>query len=321
MEKFRVFLILYDILNYAEEKIREISKNFHIFSFTSKNKKSEIDNTEIFRKIIKTLNRKLFVSSEDIVLKNIENLNNEEIGSLINLLKIGTNNFFLLFKEEKKLETIKNELTKNKIGYRFFDVRIKGYLSAKKIIESELKNLKLKNYKEFLNVLLENYKNDIETFFQDIKKANLYFEKEDNLNWEDLKNFFQSTTDEFKIQESFFSLNFPLFLSRFKKYINSLNSLPYQERKNKVNFIIYNLLFGALVKIYIMKVNPNIKIEGHPFYISKLKEFSSKIDIQTIKNLIKTLAIVDKKINKIYLNYKDIPEEIVINYFLLQKPY
>lgn len=315
----RVFLILYNTLNYAEKKIKEFSKDYSIISFPQKSKKISSNGEIVLGEIIKINNKRLFFSREDIILENIENLEDDEILQLLKIIKSSSIKFFLLFREEKKLEIIKNHLLKNEIGYELYDLRIRGYIDIKKIINNEIKKLGLNLPKEFIEILVDNYKNDIATFFQDLKKLEIYLDNKNNITGEEIKNFFQSTSDEFKIQESFLSLNFPVFVSKFKKYINSLASLPYQERLNRINNLFYNLLFGALVKIYLLKINPNTKIDGHPFYISKLKELASQLDLQTIKILLKTLAVVDRKVKKYYLNYKELAEEIVVSYFLLQR--
>lgn len=317
----KVFLILGNDLILIEEKIKEKSQNYKIYSFKeNKKRKEENVNLEILNNILQNLNFRLFVSKEDIVLKNLDYLTDKEKEKLIYLLKLNKQvNFFLIFNDEKKFEEFKILLKKEKVDFEELNLNFKWQFQFKKIIEEELKKLKINLSAEVINFLLDNYKNDFSLFFQDLKKIK-YYSQGKNLSLEELKNLLQSTANEFQIQESFLSLNFPVFLKRFKKYINSLQAEGYEKRKEKVEGLIYNLLFGALLKIYFLKQNnQKFRIEGNPYYLKKLKDYSQKLDFKTIKFLIKVLALTDKKIKKYYLQPKDIPEEIVFNFYFHQK--
>ncbi len=314
-----VYLVIGNELFHIEEKIKEISKNINFYSFKENNKNSG-KNLEIIQEILKNLNHRLFSLQEDIVLKNLEALKEEEKEKIIHLIKISKGvKFFLIFNDEKKFQEFKTLLNKKGVKFEEINLLLRWTNQFKKIIEEELKKLKIKPEPNFIETLYENYKNNFSLFLQDIKKIK-YYKGEKEISLEEFKSFFQLTTNEFQIQEAFLSLNFPLFLRRFKKYIYSLQSEDYKRRKENVEKIISNLLFGALLKIYFMKMNKEkTKTEGNPFYLQKLKSFSEKLDYKTIKNLIKALALTDKKIKKFYLQYKEVPEEITLNFLLLQK--
>lgn len=316
----KVFLILGNDLILIEEKIKEKSQSYKIYSFKENKKREENKNLEILNSLLQELNYRLFTSKEDIVLKNLNYLTLQEKEKLIYLLKINKQiNFFLIFNDEKIFEEFKILLRKEKIDFEDLNLNFKWQSQFKKIIEEEFRRLKIKLPPEVINFLLDNYKNDFSLFFQDLKKIK-YYQLEGEISLEEFKNLLQSTTNEFQIQESFLSLNFPVFLKRFKKYIYSLQTEGYEKKKEKVESLIYNLLFGALLKIYFLKQNnQKFKIEGNPYYLQKLKEYSQKLDFKTIKFLIKVLALTDKKIKKFYLQPKDIPEEIVFNFYFHQK--
>jgi len=313
----KIFLILYDNLTYLEEKLKDYSQNFSFYNLPSKVSKEALIFS--FNEILKKSNQKLFGLKEDLVIKGLENLPSELYPELLELLKVLSSKVFLALKEEKKFEELKSFLTK-KINFEVLDWRIKGHFQVKRIVSEELKKLNIKASPELINVLAENYQTDISSFFQDLKKLELYL-YEGKINPGDFKNFFQALSSEFKIQESFLELNFPLFVNRFKKYLLSLSSLPYSEREFKIKNLLNNLLVGALIKIYLLKSKKENLVEGHPFYLNKLKNYSQKLDFQTIKLLLKTLALIDRKLNKYYLNYRDLAEEIVSTYLLLQKSY
>jgi DNA polymerase III delta subunit len=319
---FQVYLVIGNDNFYIEEKIKEISKNIIFYSFkeNNKNNKASEKNLEIINEILKNLNYRLFSFKEDIALRNLEALKDEEKEKLLHLIKISKGvKFFLIFNDEKKFQEFKILLNKNGIKFKEINLLLKWANQFKKIIEEELQKLKIKPETGFIETLYENYKNNFSLFLQDIKKIK-YYKGEKEISLEEFKSFLQLTTNEFQIQEAFLSLNFPLFLRRFKKYIYSLQSEDYKKRKENVEKIIYNLLFGALLKIYFMKMNKEkSKIEGNPFYLQKLRSFSDKLDYKKIKNLIKALALTDKKIKKFYLQYKEVPEEITLNFLLLQK--
>ena len=312
-----VYLLIGNESFFIEEKIKEISRSISFYSF-KENKNSE-KNLEIINDILRNLNYRLFSLKEDIALKNLEALK-EEKEKLLHLIKFSKGiKFFLIFNDEKKFQEFKILLNKEGVKFKEINLVLRWSNQFKKIIEEELKKLNLKPDSKLVETLYENYKNNFSLFFQDIKKIKLY-QDEDKIDLEEFKSFLQLTTNEFQIQEAFLSLNFPLFLRRFKKYIYSLQSEDYKKRKESIERIVYNLLFGALLKIYLMKLNKEkIKIEGNPFYIQKLKSFAEKLDYKTIKNLIKAIAFTDKKVKKFYLQYKEIPEEITLNFLLLQK--
>ena len=309
----RVFIIISSNWNLAEEKIREYSKNFSIFSFKK-------DNKELINSLLREINKRLFGSPNDIVLREIKNLKENEYENLVSLIKNSNLKFFLVDSEKNNFDLIKKYFEKYKVNYEEIDLtKIENNkFEIRKFIEEKIRKENIKIPKEFIGFLLENYGKDIGLLLQDLKNIK-YYSSNNEVKLEEIINLFHTLTDEFKIQEAFLSEKFPNFVHYFKKYIYSLRSENYEIRKKKVEGILYNLLFGALLKIYQIKTEKNKKIEGHPFYIEKLKSFSKNLDNKKIKKMIKVLAQVDKKIKKYYLNYKELPEEISISYLLWQK--
>lgn len=278
---------------YLDEEIKKISQKFKtVFADSSKN---------FFLEFEKLLNKNLFEGSFDIVIKNIEKLKEQDIKRVVFLIK-NKKNYKFIFVAEKNIDHLIKELKKEKIKKEiiYLDEKLKR---RNEVISELLSSIKLPQ--NLIDFIKENYKDQIDLLIQDIKKI-----KSLN-NPEDIKSVISLQANIFKIQDLFLEKKWPIFIHYYKKFILEDKS------KNKLESLrILSLLFSSLIKIFLIKMG--LRVEGHQFYIQKLKEKAKSLELKDIKNLIFAIAKTDKKFKKFIINIKEIPEDIYLNYVLLQ---
>ncbi len=262
--------------------------------------------SEFFSQLQKLTNNNIWGSKKDLVIKNLDKIKKEDLKILIDFLKQKFDQNFILIFNKEPLDFI-NLLRKNKIKFKIINIKkpqkreiedfIKDFTSEKGLILNQ----------KIIQFLKENYEDNIELLINDLEKLSLLTK---NPTLEDIKNIIHFQTNVFKIQDYFLDKNWPLFIHNFKKFIFELKD------KNEI-FGILSLLFNSLFKIYLIKKGKIKEIEGNSFYLSKLQNKAKNLSFLDIKFMIEALAKTDKKLKKFYINFKEIPEDIVLNYSLL----
>jgi DNA polymerase III delta subunit len=262
--------------------------------------------SDFFYQLQKLTNNNIWGSKKDLVIKNLDKIKKEDLKILIDFLKQKFDQNFILIFNKEPLDFI-NLLRKNKIKFKIINIKqpqkreiedfIKDFVSEKGLILNQ----------KIIQFLKENYEDNIELLINDLEKLSLLTK---NPTLEDIKNIIHFQTNVFKIQDYFLDKNWPLFIHNFKKFIFELKD------KNEI-FGILSLLFNSLFKIYLIKKGKIKEIEGNSFYLSKLQNKAKNLSFLDIKFMIEALAKTDKKLKKFYINFKEIPEDIVLNYSLL----
>jgi DNA polymerase-3 subunit delta len=262
--------------------------------------------SDFFYQLQKLTNNNIWGSKKDLVIKNLDKIKKEDLKILIDFLKQKFDQNFILIFNKEPLDFI-NLLRKNKIKFKIINIKkpqkreiedfIKDFASEKGLILNQ----------KIIQFLKENYEDNIELLINDLEKLSLLTK---NPTLEDIKNIIHFQTNVFKIQDYFLDKNWPLFIHNFKKFIFELKD------KNEI-FVILSLLFNSLFKIYLIKKGKIKEIEGNSFYLSKLQNKAKNLSFLDIKFMIEALAKTDKKLKKFYINFKEIPEDIVLNYSLL----
>jgi len=262
--------------------------------------------SDFFSQLQKLTNNNIWGSKKDLVIKNLDKIKKEDLKILIDFLKQKFDQNFILIFDKEPLDFI-NLLRKNKIKFKIINIKkpqkreiedfIKDFVSEKGLILNQ----------KIIQFLKENYEDNIELLINDLEKLSLLTK---NPTLEDIKNIIHFQTNVFKIQDYFLDKNWPLFIHNFKKFIFELKD------KNEI-FGILSLLFNSLFKIYLIKKGKIKEIEGNSFYLSKLQNKAKNLSFLDIKFMIEALAKTDKKLKKFYINFKEIPEDIVLNYSLL----
>jgi len=280
-----------------ERKIQELSSQNISLNYNNNFR-------EFFLELQKITNQFLWSKKNDVVLKNLDKLKNNELSVLIEFLKNSQNDFILIFHQEPT--EFLDKLRKNKIKFKIFHLQP----PAKKYLEEFIKNYalerKIRLSPEMIKFLKENYQENFDLLLADLDKISFLTK---NPTLDDLKQILRFQTNVFKIQDYFLEKNWPLFIHHFKKFILEDKS------KDKVETLkALSLLFHSLLIIYFLKTGETEKIKANPYYLQKLKEKAKNLSLEEIKLLISALAKTDRKFKKYYLNIREIPEDISLNY-------
>jgi DNA polymerase III delta subunit len=265
---------------------------------------------EFFLELQKITNQFLWSNKKDIVLKNLDELKNNEILAFTEFLKNSQNNFILIFPQEPT--DFLDKLRKNKIKFKIFHLQP----PQKRYLEEFVKNYALERKvslpQNIIKILKENYLDNFDLLLNDLEKIIIL--SKNNLNSKNFQQILQILhfqTDAFKIQDFFLDKNWPLFIHHFKKFI-----LEDKSKDKKETLKILSLLLHSLLIIYFLKTGKTEKIKVNPYYLQKLKEKAKNLTLEEIKLLISALAKTDKKFKKFYLSIREIPEDISLNYLM-----
>lgn len=279
-----------------EEKIKEITSKFKRISFNK-------DTKEFFSELEKNLNQRLIGENFDLVVKNIEKLKKSDLERLVSYLFEPKINIILVFNSEP-VEFF-SLLRKNNLKFEIINVLEPKRNDLEKFIKDFLKKKKIKLATEIIEFLKENYSDNLDFLLQDLEKIAIL--GKESPNKEELAQIISFHPNIFKIQDFFLEKKWTSFIHSFKKYI-------FEEKNSYEVLSVLTFLFNSLFKIYLIKNYPQIKIEGHYYYINKLKEKASKLENEDIKKLISSIAKTERKFKKFYLQPQEIPEDIVLNY-------
>ncbi|GIW67218.1 MAG: hypothetical protein KatS3mg096_086 [Candidatus Parcubacteria bacterium] len=281
-----------------ERKIQELSTNFRQLIYNN-------NFHDFFLELQKITNQFLFGKKNDIVLKNLAKIKKNDLQILVEFLKSNSDlNFIFVFPDEPT--EFLDLLRKNKLKFKVFQLRLPDKRSLENFIAQYAQEHNLKLSPEIIKVLKENYQDNIDLLLADLEKIALL-----GGDQKSLKQILHFKTNVFKIQDYFLERNWPLFIHHFKKFI-----LEDKSKDNADSLRALSLLFHSLVKIYLIKKGKIGKIKTNDYYLQKLKEKSKNLTLEEIKLLISVLAKTDKKFKKFYLNIKEIPEDISLNYLL-----
>jgi len=282
-----------------ERKISELSSQYISLNYNNNFR-------EFFLELQKITNQFLWSKKKDIVLKNLDELKNNEILALIEFLKNSQNNFILIFPQEPT--DFLDKLRKNKIKFKIFHLQPPQKRYLEEFIKNYTLERKIKLSPEMIKFLKENYQENLDLLLADLDKISFLTK---NPTLEDLKQILRFQTNVFKIQDYFLDRNWPLFIHHFKKFILEDKS------KDKVETLkALSLLLHSLLIIYFLKTDQTEKIKANPYYLQKLKEKAKNLSLEEIKLLISALAKTDRKFKKFYLNVREIPEDISLNYLM-----
>jgi DNA polymerase III delta subunit len=261
---------------------------------------------EFFLELQKITNQFLWSKKNDIILKNLDKLKNKEILVFIEFLKNSQNNFILIFHQEPT--EFLDKLRKNKIKFKIFHLQPPQKRYLEEFIKNYALERKIRLSPEIIKFLKENYQENFDILLADLDKISFLTK---NPTLEDLKQILRFQTNVFKIQDYFLDRNWPLFIHHFKKFILEDKSKDKAETLKALTLILHSLLI-----IYFLKTSKTEKIKANPFYLQKLKEKAKNLSLEEIKLLISALAKTDKKFKKFYLNVREIPEDISLNYLM-----
>jgi DNA polymerase III delta subunit len=261
---------------------------------------------EFFLELQKITNQFLWSKKNDIILKNLDKLKNNEILVFIEFLKNSQNNFILIFPKEPT--DFLDKLRKNKIKFKIFHLQPPQKRYLEEFIKNYALERKIRLSPEIIKFLKENYQENFDLLLADLDKISFLTK---NPTLEDLKQILRFQTNVFKIQDYFLDRNWPLFIHHFKKFILEDKSKDKAETLKALTLILHSLLI-----IYFLKTSKTEKIKVNPYYLQKLKEKAKNLTLEEIKLLISALAKTDKKFKKFYLNVREIPEDISLNYLM-----
>jgi DNA polymerase III delta subunit len=261
---------------------------------------------EFFLELQKITNQFLWSKKKDIILKNLDKLKNNEISVFIELLKNSQNNFVLIFPQEPT--DFLDKLRKNKIKFKIFHLQPPQKRYLEEFIKNYALERKIRLSPEIIKFLKENYQENIDLLLADLDKISFLTK---NPTLEDLKQILRFQTNVFKIQDYFLDKNWPLFIHHFKKFILEDKSKDKAETLKALSLLLHSLLI-----IYFLKTGQTEKIKANPYYLQKLKEKAKNLTFEEIKLLISALAKTDRKFKKFYLNIREIPEDISLNYLM-----
>lgn len=286
-----------------EEKVKELKKNKITLSYNK-------DFKQFFFDLQKLSNQSIFDDKKVIVIYGLDNLvfsrslNSQEILTFVEFLKNNylKNDFILVF-QEKPIEFF-DILYKNKIKFE----TINGILTTKSLEKFIIDYFKKYNFQispTIVNFLKENYNSDPEFLFRDLQKIVAL----GKLDYDLISQILHLNSNIFKIQDYLLAKNWPLFIHHFKKFI--LTDKSY----NKIETLkALSLFFHSLVKIYLLKINKSSRFKGNQYYLYQLRKKGENLTVEEIKKLIVTLAKTERKLKKFYLDIKEIPEDISLNY-------
>ncbi len=297
----KVFCIIGKNSLLIDEKIKELAPQSIIISYSK-------DFSSFFLELQKNLNQRLLDQTPALVIKNIEKLNKENLEKVV--YAISNSEQKIIFVLEKEPVELGFLLRKNKIKFEIIHIaEPKGYKDLDIFLREFFKKHKIKVSEEIIELLKENYVENFDLLFQDLNKiVNLEIKE---LKTEVLKKLITLQPNTFKIHDLFLDKKWPQFIHSYKKFIFEDKSKDHYKSLSTLHF-----LFNSLVKIYLLKNNKNAKISGHFFYINKLKEKANKLKNDDIKKMIFAIAQSERKLKKFYLNIKDLPEDIFLNYYL-----
>ncbi len=283
-----------------EEKIKDLNKK-KFFLVCNR------DFKEFFLNLQRITNKNLLHEENVIVVRNIEKLKNNELLIFTSFLKNSyqQNDFIFVFDEEPI--DFFNELRKHKIKFEIVNLNYHSGVKLENFISDYLKKHNLKLPKKIIEFLKENYDNNPDLLFHDLEKLVLL----KNLNHNELAQILHLQADIFKIQDYLLEKKWPLFVHHFKNFIFRDKSYAKIETLKALS-----LFFHSLIKIYFLKTNQLNKLKGNKYYLLKLKEKSEKLTIEDIKRLIGAIAKTERKLKKFYIDFKEIPEDISLNYLL-----
>jgi DNA polymerase III delta subunit len=261
---------------------------------------------EFFLELQKITNQFLWSKKNDIILKNLDKLKNNEILVFIEFLKNSQNNFILIFHQEPT--EFLDKLRKNKIKFKIFHLQPPQKRYLEEFIKNYALERKIRLSPEIIKFLKENYQKNFDLLLADLDKISFLTK---NPTLEDLKQILRFQTNVFKIQDYFLDKNWPLFIHHFKKFI-----LEDKSKDKKETLKTLSLLLHSLLIIYFLKTGQTEKIKANPYYLQKLKEKAKNLTFEEIKLLISALAKTDRKFKKFYLNVREIPEDISLNYLM-----
>ena len=280
-----------------EEKLKELSKKNINLVFGK-------DSNEFFLDLQKNLNQRLTGEKFDLIIKNIEKLKNTDLKKLVLIIKdIPLKIFFVCNNEPTELTSL---FRKNRINFEIIRIDPPTKRGLKNFIVEILRKKNLKLSFSTIEFLVENYANNIDLLIQDLNKISVLEEKTIDKY---LKYNISLLTNNFKIHDLFLERNWPQFIHHFKKFI-----LEDKSQGNIETLKLLSLLSNSLLRVFLIKNGK--KIKGNPFYLSKLEKVAQNISLEEIKRLQTSLAKTERKLKKFYLNVKDIPEDVYLNYLL-----
>jgi len=282
-----------------ERKIKELSSQNISLNYNNNFR-------EFFLELQKITNQFLWSKKKDVVLKNLDKLKNNEILILVEFFKNSQNNFILIFPQEPT--DFLDKLRKNKIKFQIFHLQPPQKRYLEEFIKNYALERKIKLSPGMIKFLKENYQENIDLLLADLDKISFLTK---NPTLEDLKQILRFQTNVFKIQDYFLDRNWPLFIHHFKKFILEDKSKDKAETLKALSLLLHSLLI-----IYFLKTGKTEKIKANPYYLQKLKEKARNLTLEEIKLLISALAKTDKKFKKFYLNVREIPEDISLNYLM-----
>ncbi len=294
-----IYVLVGQNLSLIERKINELSSQNISLNYNNNFR-------EFFLELQKITNQFLWSKKNDIILKNLDKLKNNEILVFIEFLKNSQNNFILIFHQEPT--EFLDKLRKNKIKFKIFHLQPPQKRYLEEFIKNYALERKIRLSPEIIKFLKENYQENFDLLLADLDKISFLTK---NPTLEDLKKILRFQTNVFKIQDYFLDRNWPLFIHHFKKFI-----LEDKSKDKAETLKILSLLLHSLLVIYFLKTSKTEKIKANPYYLQKLKEKAKNLSLEEIKLLISALAKTDKKFKKFYLNIREIPEDISLNYLM-----
>lgn len=286
-----------------EEKVKDLNKKKFFLVYNR-------DFKELFLNLQRITNKNLLNEKNIIILRNIEKLKNNELLIFVSFLKNNykQNDFIFVFGEEPI--DFFDELRKNKIKFEIVNLNTRSGDRVENFISEYLKKHNLKLPPKIIEFIRENYGNDLDLLFHDLEKIVILRD----LNHNELTQVLHLKADIFKIQDYLLEKKWPLFVHHFKNFIFKDKSYAKIETLKALS-----LFFHSLVKIYFLKTNQLNKLKGNKYYLLKLKEKSEKLTIEEIKRLIGAIAKTERKLKKFYIDFKEIPEDISLNYLFLTR--
>lgn len=306
MMNIRLIFIIGDNQFLLEEKIKKISTDYQRLPFTN-------DEMTFFNLLERNINHNLFGQSKDLVIQNIERLKKNSLQKLIDLIKENNQIKFIFPLEEEEPEILEL-FKKNKLKFEIINVRTPKGRELEKFINNYIREHQFQLPKEIIFFLKENYQENISLLIQDLNNI-FIVSKNKKLTLENIKNLIHLQTNIFKIHDYLLEKKWSAFIHSFKKFISYDKSYNKNETLQALSFFI-----NSLIRIYLIKTKKKVDLKLNPYYQQKLIEKSQQIKIEEIKNLIRALAKTDRKLKKFIIKINEVPEDIVLNYTLIQKP-
>ena len=330
-----IFLIFGSNNSLIEEKINELSNRYKVLTYNN-------NFNYFFSELQKITNYFLWDGYYDIILKNIDKLQNNEIDLVLEFIKNSKNNFILVFSHEP-IDFVSKLRKENIKQFKIFALHKPSRKNLEEFLQNYFLKRKIRIKPALIKILQENYKDNFDLLLKDLEKISILLESYNN-NDKIILSVLHFQTDAFKIQNYFLERNWPEFIHNFKKFILDKNkdkefkdtkkddNKQYSADKNDKNkkyetfykegnkerkvLQILSFLTNTLLNIYLIKLGKVKKIKAHTYYLQSLKEKSQNLSINEIKLLIAALAKTDRKFKKFYIHPIEIPEDISLNYLL-----